>query len=70
MKLVDNWKQLWKSWSMQIAALGVYLPELLAFAAENVEYLPAIDDTLKSLIRVFCLIGVLLVRPIKQKSLA
>jgi hypothetical protein len=68
-KLVDNWKSLWRSWSVQIAALGVYLPELLGFIADNVAYLPAVDDTLKSLIRVACLIGVLLVRPIKQKSL-
>ncbi len=67
--LVENWKQLWKSWSIQIAALGVYLPELLAVIADNVDFLPVVDDTMKSIIRALCLVGVVLVRPIKQKSL-
>lgn len=69
MKLVENWKELWKAWGVQIAALGLALPELLQFIADNTSSMYWLDDGWKSIIRMVCLGLVILVRPIKQESL-
>lgn len=68
--LVANAKNLWKSWSMQLAALGLLLPELLQLIADNSDSLPWLDSGWKSAIRVACLIGVILTRPIQQKAVS
>ena len=68
--LIEGWQKLWKSWSMQLAALGLALPELLQLIADNTELLTGFDVGYKSLIRMGCLIGVLLLRPVKQVALA
>lgn len=67
--LIEGWQKLWKSWSMQLAALGLALPELLQLIADNTELLTGFDVGYKSLIRMGCLIGVLLLRPVKQAAL-
>lgn len=68
--LVPNWKKLWKSWSVQVAALGVALPEVLGMIADNSHFLPWLDDDIKAAIRIGCLVAVPLVRAIQQRSLA
>lgn len=68
--LVANAKNLWKSWSMQLAAAGILLPEVLQLVADNSDMLPWLDPGWKSLIRMACLIGVILCRPIKQKAVS
>lgn len=68
--LVSNWKALWKSWSMQLAAVGLLLPELLQLLADNSDLLPWLDPGWKSLIRVAALAGVILLRPIKQPAVS
>ena len=67
--LVPNWKKLWKSWSVQVAALGVALPEVLGMVADNSHFLPWVDDDIKAAIRIACLVAVPLVRAIQQRSL-
>lgn len=70
MKLVEEWKSLWKSWSVQLAAVGILLPDLLQVIADNSALLPWFDDGMKSGLRLACLILIVLLRPIKQKSLS
>lgn len=69
MKLVEDWRKLWKTWSLQLAALGIALPELLQLIADNTDSLEWLDGGYKSGIRLACLIGVVLVRPVKQEAL-
>lgn len=69
MKLVEDWRKLWKTWSLQLAALGIALPELLQIIADNTDSLEWLDGGYKSGIRLACLIGVVLVRPVKQEAL-
>lgn len=67
--LVPNWRKLYKSWSVQVAALGVALPEVLGMIADNSHFLPWLDDEIKAAIRIGCLVAVPLVRAIQQRSL-
>ncbi len=70
--LVGNWKEvLLKSWSVRAAGLGVVLPEVLDFLANNIEFLNGIglSDHQASIVRAACLLAVLILRPVKQKSL-
>lgn len=69
MKLVDNWKKLWKSWTVLLASAGIFLPDILQIVAENIDGIPLIDAGHKSLIRLACLILIVLLRPVKQESL-
>lgn len=69
MKLVDEWKSLWKAWTVQLAAAGILLPDLLQVLADNSQFIPWFDDGVKSGLRLACLILIVLLRPIKQKSL-
>ena len=69
MKLVENWKKLWKSWTMMLATAGIFLPDILQIVAENIDGIPMIDTGHKSLIRLACLILIVLLRPVKQESL-
>lgn len=68
-RLIANWRTLWKAWSMRIAAVGVVLPELLQIVADNTDSLEWLDSGYKSGIRLACLIGVVLARPVKQGAL-
>ena len=65
-KLIDGWRNLWKAWSIQLAALGIALPELLQLVADNTDALADFDAGWKSVIRLACLVGVVLLRPVKQ----
>jgi len=66
MKLVDNWRDLWKAHSVQILALGAVLPELLQLIADNTNLIPGLNDGYKSGIRLVCMVLALLLRPIAQ----
>ena len=66
MKLIDNWKSLWRAWSVRMAALGILSPEILQLIADNTDSLEWLDGGYKSGIRLACLIGVVLARPVKQ----
>ena len=68
--LIPGWKTLWRAWSVQVAALGVALPEVLGMIADNSHFLPWLDDEIKAAIRIGCLVAVPLVRAIQQRSLA
>lgn len=69
MKLVENWRKLWKSWTVMLATAGIFLPDILQIVAENIDGIPLIDAGHKSLIRLACLILIVLLRPVKQESL-
>lgn len=69
MKLVENWRKLWKSWTVLLASAGIFLPDILQIIAENIDGVPLIDAGHKSLIRLACLILIVLLRPVKQESL-
>ena len=69
LKLIENWRSLWRAWSVQMAALGLVLPEILQLLADNTDLLTGFDAGYKSLIRLVCLIGVVLLRPVKQGAL-
>ena len=64
--LIDGWRSIWRAWSIQLAALGIALPELLQLLADNTDLLAGFDAGYKSLIRLACLVGVVLLRPVKQ----
>ena len=64
--LIDGWRSIWRAWSIQLAALGIALPELLQLVADNTDLLSGFDAGYKSLIRLACLVGVVLLRPVKQ----
>lgn len=67
--LIQNWKTvLLRSWSVWLAALGAAMPELLDFLASNVDLLSDIGLSAhqKNLVRLGALVGVILVRPLKQ----
>lgn len=69
LKLVTGWRNLWRAWSMQLAALGLVLPELLQLVADNTSLLSGMNDGWKAVIRVACLAGVIVLRPIQQRAL-
>ena len=54
---------------MRFAALGIALPELLQLVADNTDSLQWLDGGYKSAIRLACLVGVVLLRPVKQGAL-
>jgi hypothetical protein len=68
-RLVPHWRRLWRAWSVQLAALGVFLPELLQLIADNTNGLDWLGGGTKNAIRLACLIGVVLLRPVKQETL-
>lgn len=70
MKLVAEWKKLWKAWTIQLAALGIVLPDLLQVLADNSDLMPWFDASTKSSLRLACLILIVVLRPIQQKALA
>lgn len=69
MKLVENWKALWKSWTVQLAALGILLPDILQVVADNSALLPWFDDEFKNALRLACLVLIVFARHMKQESL-
>jgi hypothetical protein len=74
MKLIPNlipnwWRTLLRAWSIRIAALGILSPEVLQIIADNTDSLQWLDGGYKSGIRLACLIGVVLARPVKQGAL-
>lgn len=69
-QLVEGWTKLWKAWTVQLAAAGILLPDVLQILAENIDGLPLLDNGHKSLIRLACLIAIIFLRPIKQPSIA
>ena len=68
--LVADWHKLWRSWSVIVALIGAALPELLQLVADNSDALPGLTAGDKSGIRLVCLVLVVVLRPIRQKSLA
>lgn len=68
--LVSNWRELWKSWCVLAALFGTLLPELLQVVADNTDLMPWLTAGDKSSIRLACLILVIVLRPIQQRSLA
>lgn len=68
-RLVEGWQRLWKAWTVQLAAIGIFLPDLLQLLADNSDLLPWMDTGWKSIMRLACLIGILFLRPVKQVSL-
>lgn len=69
-ELVEGWAKLWKSFTIQLAAAGIFLPDILQILAENIDAMPMLDNGHKSLIRLACLIAIVVMRPVKQASLA
>lgn len=68
-KLVSNWRQvLMRSWTVWLAAIGAFLPEVLEIAAENIASVPLLDDGQKSIIRLVCLVLIPMARVIRQPS--
>lgn len=68
--LVSNWKEvLLKSWAIWVAAIGLALPELLEFLANNSDTLPLTDEW-KSTVRTVALALVIVARVVQQKSLS
>lgn len=67
--LVENWRALWKAWTVRFAALGIVLPDLLQLIADNSELLVWFDGTMKNTIRLACLVLVVLSRPVKQENM-
>lgn len=70
MKLVENWKTLWKSFSVQLAFLGALLPEILQVVADNSMYLSWLDADAKNIIRFTALMLIPFARVVKQPSVS
>lgn len=69
-QLVEGWTKLWRSFTIQLAAAGIFLPDVLQILAENIDGMPLLDSGHKSLIRLACLIAIVLLRPVKQVSVS
>lgn len=69
-KLVPYWRSLWRSWAVQIAAVGAVLPEVLQLIADNTAMLSWLNDGYKSGIRLACLVAIPIARSVQQQSLA
>lgn len=59
----------WKSWSWLVASFGLVLPEVLQVVADHSDLIPYLEPDTKNAIRLACLVAVIVVRPIQQKSL-
>jgi fucose 4-O-acetylase-like acetyltransferase len=70
LRLVENWRALWKSSSIWAMVTGIFLPEILEWAADHVSALPFINDGYKSLIRLAFLVAAIGLRFIKQNSVS
>ena len=70
LQLVEHWQRFYKAWTVQVAALGVLLPEILGLIADNSHALPWVDEEVKSVIRLCCLISIPVLRVLKQRSLS
>jgi hypothetical protein len=70
MTLIENWKSLWKAYSVQMLALGAILPEILQLIADNSATLPWLDDGYKSGIRLACIILAMVLRAVHQPSVS
>lgn len=71
-ELVENWTTvMWRSAVVRVAALGVSLPEILQLLADNFELLQAIalSPSQAGWFRLLCLVGVVLLRPVRQQSM-
>ena len=66
-RLIIDWRKMYRFWSVQVAALGLMLPELLQLLADNSDYLPHFDEGAKSIIRMSCLGAVIVLRAMKQE---
>lgn len=69
LELVDDWKRLWKSFTVMLATAGIFVPDILQILAENIDGIPLIEADHKSLIRLACLVLIVVLRPVKQSSL-
>ena len=79
MKLIDNWKQSWKMWSVRLSALGasimgmfLYFPEwtLYLFNAMPKEVRDLLPDNLALFLAMIVFIGTAISRIVKQEKLA
>ena len=79
MKLIDNWKQSWKMWSVRLSALGasimgmfLYFPEwtLYLFNAMPKEVRDMLPDNLALFLAMIVFIGTAISRIVKQEKLA
>ena len=79
MKLIDNWKQFWKMWSVRLSALGasitgmfLYFPEwtLYLFNAMPKEVRDLLPDNLALFLAMIVFIGTAISRIVKQEKLA
>ena len=68
LKLVENWRSLWRAACLWVAGLGIVLPDLLQLIADNSESLPWFDPDWKSAMRLIALAGVIVARFIKQEK--
>lgn len=66
MQLVPNF---WRSWSWLVAAIGVALPEIFQLLADNTALLPFLPVEWQGPIRLIALVGVLILRPIRQRNM-
>ena len=69
-RLVENWRNLWKAASVQVLALGALLPEVLQLIADHSDLMVWFDDGYKSGIRLACMVAALLLRPVKQATVS
>lgn len=78
MKLIDNWKQSWKMWSVRLSALGasimgmfLYFPEwtLYLFNAMPKEVRDLLPDNLALFLAMIVFIGTAISRIVKQEKL-
>ena len=79
MKLIDNWKQFGKMWSVRLSALGasimgmfLYFPEwtLYLFNAMPKEVRDLLPDNLALFLAMIVFIGTAISRIVKQEKLA
>ena len=69
MQLVENWRQLWRAGSVQVAAIGAVLPELLQLVASNSALLPGLSQSHCDALRLACLLAIPVLRAIRQPDI-
>lgn len=65
-RLVPNARKLWRAWSVQMAAVGAVLPELMQLVADNSDALPWFDQGDKDALRLGCLVLIPVLRAVQQ----
>lgn len=66
MKLVKNWKSLYRTWTVKLATAGLIAPEVLQLIADNTDKVPKLSLEDENTLRLICLCLIIVFRHVNQ----